>query len=449
LQQHENGVGNGTEHVVSQNEPKPDIATRRYAEILDEQDELAGFRDRFFTRADQIYMDGNSLGLLSKDAESAVYHALSQWKEFGIDGWMAADPQWFTLGEQLGERMANLVGAYPDEVVVTGTTTVNQHQLVSTFYQPTGTRRKIIATSLDFPSDIYALQSQILLKGGDPDTDLIRVESRDGRTIDEDDLIAAMTEDVTLAILPSVLYRSGQLLNIGRLTRAAHERGLLIGFDCAHSVGVVPHELTASDVDFAYWCTYKYLNSGPGSVGALYVNRRHFGTRPGLSGWWGYNKERQFDMVHEWEGAPAAGAWQISTVPLLSTAPLLGSLKIFEEAGPDRVRKKSVQQTEYLMNLMQATGLLEPAYGYEIGTPREPSRRGGHVAVEHHDAARIAKALKSRGIIPDFREPNVVRLAPIALYTRYTDIWDVVQALKGIIDTGEYLELDEGRNIVA
>ncbi len=434
---------------MTQNVPNPDVASRDYAATLDSQDELAPFRERFHTRQDQIYMDGNSLGLLSRDAEDAVYAALKQWKTLGIDGWMAADPQWFTLGEQLGEMTAEMVGAYPDEVVVTGTTTVNQHQLVSTFYRPDGQRRKIIATALDFPSDIYALQSQILLRGGDPETDLVRVESRDGRTIDEEDLIAAMTEDVALAVLPSVLYRSGQLFNIGRLTRAAHDAGILIGFDCAHSAGAVPHELTASGVDFAYWCNYKYLNSGPGSVGALYVNRQHHGTRPGLSGWWGYNKERQFDMVHEWESAPAAGAWQISTVPLLSTAPLIGSLKIFREAGMDRIRKKSLKQTEYMMNVMEASGLLSPPYGYVIGTPAEPERRGGHVAIEHVDAARIARALKQRGIIPDFREPNVVRLAPIALYTRYVDVWDAVQALKGIIDTGEYLEMDEGRNIVA
>jgi kynureninase len=434
---------------VSQKQPLPDVATRGYAESLDANDELAEFRGRFFTREDQIYMDGNSLGLLSRDAEEAVHIALNQWKDLGIDGWMAADPQWFTLGEQLGELSADLVGAYKDEVVVTGTTTVNQHQLVATFYRPEGKRRKIIATELDFPSDIYALQSQILLKGGDPETDLIRVPSGDGRTIDEEDIIAAMTGDVAMAVLPSVLYRSGQLLNIGRLSMAAHERGILIGFDCAHSAGIVPHELTASGVDFAYWCNYKYLNAGPGSVGALYVNRKHFGTRPGLSGWWGYHKDRQFDMVHDWESAPAAGAWQISTVPLLSTAPLLGSLRIFAEAGIDRIRKKSLKQTEYLMHLLEATGLLSPSYGYAIGTPIEPERRGGHVAVEHADGARIAKALKNRGVIPDFRQPNVVRLAPIALYTRYVDIWDVVQALKAIVDTGEYLEQDEGRNIVA
>jgi kynureninase len=430
-------------------DPHLDISTREYAKRLDDHDSLAGFRDRFYTRDDEIYMDGNSLGLPSKDAEEAVLTALEQWKTLGIKGWMEAEPDWFTLGERLGAMTANLVGAEPDEVVVTGTTTVNQHALVSTFYRPEGNRRKIIATELDFPSDIYALQSQIRLRGGDPDRDLIPVPSRDGRTIEEDDLIEAMTEEVALAVLPSVLYRSGQLLDLGRLTRAAHDRGILIGFDCAHSVGVVPHEFDACGIDFAYWCNYKYLNAGPGSVGGLYVNRRHFGTTPGLTGWWGYNKEHQFDMLHEWESAPGAGAWQISTVPLLSTAPLLGSLRIFEEAGVDRIREKSLQQTEYLMNLMQATGLLESQYGYAIGTPADPKRRGGHVAIEHAEGPRIAKALKNRGVIPDFRQPNVVRLAPIALYTRYVDIWDVCMALKAIVDTGEYQGFAEGRDVVA
>ncbi len=345
--------------------------------------------------------------------------------------------------------MAPLVGADADEVVATGTTTVNQHNLVSTFFQPDGNRRQIVATALDFPSDIYALQSQILLKGGDPERDLIRVPSRDGRTIDEADLIEAMTGDVALALLPSVLYRSGQLLDIERLARAARERGVIAGFDCAHSAGSVPHRFDDWDVDFAFWCSYKYLNAGPGSVGALYVNRKHFGTRPGLSGWWGYLKEKQFDMVHEWESAPGAGAWQISTTPLFYGASLLGSLGIFEEAGIDALRDKSLQLTSYLIDLIEATGLLEPGYGYFIGTPSEDDRRGGHVAVEHAYAPAIARALKRLGIVPDFRAPNVIRIAPVPLYTGYEDVWKTVQALKTIIDTGAHAELEQGRTLVA
>ncbi len=334
-----------------------DITSETRARALDAADPLAPFRDRFYLPADTIYLDGNSLGLLSRDAEATTLAALDDWKRLAIDGWLHADPGWFTIGEHLGTLMAPLVGAEADEVVVTGTTTVNLHNLVATFYRPEGHRRQIVASALDFPSDVYALQSQILLRGGDPGTDLVLVPSRDGRTLDEADLIAAMTDGVALVLLPTVLYRSGQLLDIERLTAAAHERGIPIGFDCAHSIGAVPHRFDDWGVDFAFWCNYKYLNAGPGSVGALYVNRRRFDNAPGLAGWWGYLKERQFDMLHTWEGAGHAGAWQISTPPILSTAPLLGSLRLFAEAGIDRIRAKSLAQTAYLIDLLEASGL--------------------------------------------------------------------------------------------
>jgi kynureninase len=425
------------------------MSLRDRAIDLDATDPFAIFRNRFYLLPGTIYMDGNSLGLMAKDSESAILTALEQWKTLGIDGWMSAEPSWFTLGERLGELMAPLVGADADEVVATGTTTVNQHNLVSTFYKPDGPRRKIVATEPDFPSDSYALQSQILLHGGDPARDLVEVPSRDGRTIDEADIVAAMTDEVALVMLPSVLYRSGQLLDIERIAIAARERGIVAGFDCAHSVGAVPHRFDDWGVDFAFWCSYKYLNAGPGGVGALYVNRKHFGVRPGLSGWWGYLKERQFDMVHTWEGAPGAGAWQISTTPLFYGASLLGSLGIFAEAGIAALRDKSLRLTTYLMDLVEETGLLAPEYGYAIGTPREDDRRGGHVAIEHDAAPAICRALKHRGIVPDFRAPNVIRIAPVPLYTRYEDVWLTVQALKAIIDTGEHAALDQGRALVA
>ncbi|MGI8975148.1 MAG: kynureninase [Thermomicrobiales bacterium] len=422
--------------------PDHDHFSEAHAHSLDAADPLARFRGRFYIPPGTIYLDGNSLGLLSHDAESAVQRALASWKEQGINGWLEADPPWFTLGEELGRRMATLVGATPESVIVTGTTTVNLHQMVGTFYEPTENRRKIVATSLDFPSDVYALQSQIRTRGGDPERDLVLVPSRDGRTIPEDDIIAAMADDVALVVLPSVLYRSGQLVDMARLTRAAHDRGALIGFDCAHSVGALPHAFDDWDVDFAVWCTYKYLNAGPGAVGALYVNQRHFGREPALAGWWGYRKDRQFDMAHHWEGAANAGAWQISTIPLLSAAALMGSLAIFEEAGIDAIRGKSLAQTDYLISLIEASGLCDEPYGYRIGTPRDHVMRGGHIAVEHDQAARIAQALKARGIVPDFRQPDVIRLAPIALSTTYLEIWRAVQALREIIETGEYLSIE-------
>jgi kynureninase len=425
-----------------------DRTSEAHALALDAADPLARFRERFYLPPDTIYMDGNSLGLLSRDAEAATLAALEDWKRLAIGGWLAAAPPWFTLGEELGALMAPLVGAAPDEVVVTGTTTVNLHNLVATFYRPTGKRRRIIATALDFPSDVYALGSQIVLRGGDPTVDLVLVPSRDGRTVAEADIVAAMTDEVALVLLPSVLYRSGQLLELAGLTAAARERGIPIGFDCAHSVGAVPHRFDEWGVDFAFWCNYKYLNAGPGSVGALYVNRRHFGTAPGLAGWWGYQKERQFDMRHEWEGAAGAGSWQISTPPVLATAPLLGSLRLFAEAGIEAVRAKSLAQTEYLLDLVEAMGLTDAELGYRIGTPRQPDGRGGHVAVEHDAGPQIARALKVRGVVPDFRPPDVIRLAPIPLYTSYHELWRVAGLLREIVATGAYRSFAQARELV-
>lgn len=426
-----------------------DILDRAYAEARDREDPLAPFRERFYTQPGVHYMDGNSLGLLSRDAEAAVHHVIDEWKTLGIDGWLRADPAWFYLGEELGARQAAIFGAEPDEVVVTGSITVNLHALVGTFYEPRGNRRKIIATALDFPSDIYALQAHILLHGGDPEADLVKAPSRDGRIIEEDDIIAAMTDEVALVLLPSVLYRSGQLLDMERLTAVAHERGIPIGFDCAHSAGIIPHEFSRWGVDFGLWCNYKYLNSGPGSVGSLYVNRGHFAKRPALPGWWGYVKDRQFDMDHEFEHAPGAGGWQISTISVLGAAPIVGAMAIHSEAGIERIRAKSLALTDYLIELIEASGLTGPDYGYAIGTPRDHARRGGHVAVEHAHGPRVARALKQRGVVPDFRPPNVIRLAPVPLYTTFADVWETVQHLRAIIETREYEALSESREVVA
>lgn len=426
-----------------------DITSIHYAAEQDAQDELAAFAGRFYRKPDTIYLDGNSLGLLSRDAEASLLNALDQWKNLGIDGWLNADPPWFYLGERLGADSAELVGAEPDAVVVAGTTTVNLHALVATFYRPEGNRRKILAGELDFPSDIYALQAQIRLQGGDPGVDLVKVPSQDGRLIDEQDIIDSIDDTVAMVVLPSVLYRSGQLLDIERITAAAHQHGAIAGWDCCHSAGVIPHEFDRWNVDFALWCNYKYLNAGPGSIASLYVNPKHFGQRPALPGWWGYQKERQFDMLHEFEGAPGAGAWQISTVTVLSAAPLAGSLKITNEAGLDRIRAKSLALTTYLMKLIEVTGLTSAEFGYAIGTPVEPDRRGGHVAVEHLHAAQIARALKQRGVVPDFRPPNVVRLAPVPLYTSFQDVWHTVRHLKEIIQGGEHLQGSASREIVA
>ncbi|MEH7107451.1 kynureninase [Bacillus sp. JJ1764] len=420
--------------------------TLDFAKKLDSEDTLARFRKEFYLQPNTIYMDGNSLGLLSKRAERALLDTLEDWKEYGIDGWTQGKQPWFNLSEKLGEMIAPLVGASADEVIVSGSTTVNLHQLLATFYKPKGSRTKIVADELNFPSDIYALKSQLNIHGLDPDVHLIRVKSQDGRFLVEDDIIAAMCDDVALVILPTVLYRSGQILDMKRLTVEAHKRNIMIGFDACHSIGAIPHSFSEWDVDFAYWCNYKYLNGGPGAVGGLFVNRKHFGTAPGLAGWFGSDKEKQFDLEHNFTPANTASAYQIGTPHLLSLAPLMGSLEIFADAGMEKIRQKSLHINHYFMRLLE-----EELAGmeFEIGNPREDYRRGGHVSLEHREAARICKALKENGVIPDFRAPNVIRLAPVSLYTSYEDVWKAVQILKKIMTEKLYEKFANEREVVA
>lgn len=417
-----------------------------YAKQLDQVDPLASFRGEFYLLPDSIYMDGNSLGLLSKRAERSLLNSLEDWKKYGIDGWTKGDQPWFFLSEKLAERITPLVGASAEEVIVTGSTTINLHQLVAAFYKPDGTRTKILADELNFPSDIYALKSQLHIHGLDPDEHLICVKSKDGRFIDEEDIIDAMNEDVALIILPTVLYRSGQILDMKRLTAEAHKRTILIGFDACHSIGAIPHSFSEWDVDFAYWCNYKYVNGGPGAVGGLYVNRKHFGTAPGLAGWFGSDKDKQFDLEHTYTPAGNAGAFQIGTPHVLSLSPLIGSLEMFAEAGIENIRDKSLQMTQYLMDLIE----FELAdMGFVIGNPRDERRRGGHVSLEHKEAARICKSLKENGVIPDFRAPAIIRLAPVALYTTYEEVWKVVQTLKKIMKEKLYEKFSNEREVVA
>lgn len=420
--------------------------TRETAEKLDRADELARFREEFYLGKGRIYLDGNSLGLLSQPAEQSLLSVLDSWREYGIEGWTEGVHPWFHLSEELGKKGAPLVGAKPEEVIVTGSTTVNLHQLLASFYRPEGKRRKILADALTFPSDIYAMQSQLRLHGLDPEQHLIRVEGRDGQTLAEEDLIEAMTEEVAIIVLPSVLYRSGQILDMERLTVAARERGIPIGFDLCHSIGAIPHQLHEWGVDFAFWCNYKYLNAGPGGVGGLFVHQKHFGELPGLAGWFSSDKSVQFDMEYQLTPAGGAGAYQIGTPHLLSLAPLIGSLEIFTEAGIGPIREKSLRQTHYLMQLVEEELV---GMGFTIGNPREDHRRGGHVCLVHPEAVRICKSLKEKGVIPDFRAPDVIRLAPVALYTAYTEVWEAVQVLKWIMEEKDYERHEKKRGVVA
>lgn len=420
---------------------------REFALQLDAEDPLSTFKERFYHLPGKIYMDGNSLGLISKDAEASLMSIIDEWKTLGIGGWDGGEIPWINYAKRLGEMQATMVGANPGEIVVCGGTTVNLHALVATFYEPKGERRKILADELNFPSDLYALASQIKLRRGDPSEDLILVESRDGRIIEEDDIVDAMTDEVALILLPGVYYKSGQLLDMERLTREANIRGIPIGFDCSHSVGVVPHKFNEWGVDFAFYCNYKYMNGGPGSTGSIYVNSRHFGKTPGLAGWFGNNQATMFNMSNKFDPAEDASAWQIGTTTMLSTAPLMGAIGMINEAGINRIRRKSTKITSYLIHLIDET-LSQIPYDFSVGTPRKHDRRGGHVGVEHSDAWRVSEALKARGVIPDFRPPNVIRLAPIPLYTSYLEVWNVVQHLKGVIDNGEQEAFSQEKSMV-
>ncbi|MEK5067885.1 kynureninase [Sporosarcina sp. FSL K6-1508] len=416
-----------------------------YAKGLDEKDSLAKYRDEFYLLKDTIYMDGNSLGLFSKRAERTLHDLLESWKTLGIDGWTEGDNPWFYLSESVGEKMAPLVGGTSGEVIATGSTTTNLHQLAATFYKPSGAKTKILADELNFPSDIYALKSQLALKGFNPDEHLVQVKSRDSRFLYEEDIIEAMTDDIALIVLPAVLYRSGQILDMEKLTKAANEKGIPIGFDLCHSIGAVEHALHDWGADFAFWCTYKHLNGGPGSVAGLFVHDKHFGTAPGLAGWFGSKKESQFDMSHTMDPAMDAAAYQIGTPHVLSLAPVIGALELFEEVGIKNVREKSLQLTDYMLVLIQKE---LSNHNFTIGNPVDESR-GGHILLEHVEAARICKALKEDGVIPDFRAPNGVRLAPVALYNSFEDVWHTVQKLKQIMDEKRYEKFENKRGVVA
>jgi kynureninase len=420
-------------------------SSRKLAGQLDDSDSLGHFRDRFFRPRGQIYLDGNSLGLLSRDAERSLLGVLQKWKTIGIGGWLDGDSPWFTMAETLAARVAKLVGAEADEVAIANSMTINLHQLLATLYRPHAKRTKVLIDAHSFPTDRYALRSHLRLRGLDPDEHLIIVKVDESRFLDEARIERALSNpELQMALFPSVVYTTGQLLDLERLCRAAQKNGVIIGIDMSHSVGVMPHALDDWGADFAGWGHYKFLNAGPGAVAGLYLNRRHFAENgmvdAGLAGWWSVHKESMFEMSDEFFPGLGASALQIGTPAVLSMAPLDGALVPIEEAGLEQIREKSVAITEFII---QAVDEELADLGFGIGTPREARRRGGHVSIRHKDAQAMSLALRSRGVIPDFRKPDVIRFAPSPLYNTFTECWEAVQILKEIALTRAFERFEE------
>lgn len=424
--------------------PSPEPGRR--AAALDSADPLARFRAEFFLPPGQVYLDGNSLGLLSRRAEAHLQRVIAEWRALGISGWTDASPPWISLCETAAAQVAALVGATPDEIAVTGSTTVNLHQLLATLFDPAAPRKIIVADELNFSSDLHALQSHLRQRGLDPARHLRLIRSRNGRTLHGDDLIAAFTPDVQIAVLPAVQFVSGQLLDLGAITRAAQTRGILVGWDCSHSIGAVPHAFDRGGPDFAFWCHYKYLNAGPGAVGGLYLHRRHHGRTSGLAGWWGVRPDRRFALAAQHEPSPDATALHIGTPHLLSVAPLLGSLELIAGAGGvPALRAKSLAQTALLMELAdhELAGL-----GFSIVNPRADDDRGGHVALAHPEAWRICQALKQAGVVADFRRPDIIRLAPSPLYNTFAECAGAIAQLQSIVRSVAYEKFPTQRALV-
>lgn len=421
-------------------------ASGRTAQSLDRTDELAGLRGEFHLQPGVIYMDGNSLGLASKPAERSLQEMLDAWKRLGIDGWLQGEHPWYHLAEKLGAMAAPFLGAKPDEVIIAGSTSANLHQLLATFFKPEGNRTKLLIEEAAFPTDAYIAKSHLGLHGLDLAQHLVVVPSDGGTYLDEGKIIATMSDEIAIAILPVALYRTGQILNVRRLTAEAHARGMMICFDGCHSVGVMEHSFHDDGVDIGVFCTYKYLNGGPGASGGLFVHRKHLGRVPGLPGWFSSAKDRQFDMSNDFTPAAEAGAYQIGTPNILSMAPLLGAFALVQNAGLKRIRAKSLALTGFMIELIDSElGDL----GFSIGTPRADEQRGGHIALRHAEAARMCKALKKRGVIPDFRPPDIIRLSPSPYYTSFAEVAETIAIARDIAERKTYLEFPNTRDVVA
>jgi kynureninase len=410
-----------------------------FARGLDAADALGGFRERFHLprRPDgrpQIYFCGHSLGLQPRSARALVEQELGAWADLGVEGHFHGPSPWYSYHETVREPGARLVGARPGEVVYMNGLTVNLHLLLTTFYRPTPGRFRILIDEPTFPSDRYAVQSQLRHHGYEWERGLLAARPRPGeatlRTEDVEELLARRGQEVAVVLLAGVNFLTGQVLDVPRLTAAARRQGCAVGLDLAHSAGNVPLSLHDWDVDFAVWCSYKYLNGGPGAVAGCFVHERHGRATglPRLAGWWGNDPATRFRMQLESDFVPRPGAdgWQLSNPPVLALAPVRASLALFDEAGLAALRARSERLTGYLQFLLDRL----PPGRVEVLTPREPERRGCQLSLRVADRPREAlRALQAEGVVCDFREPDVLRVAPVPLYNTFHEVWTFAHTL--------------------
>ena len=411
-------------------EPTPAFARR-----LDEGDPLHAFRGRFALPHDGrgetlVYLCGHSLGLMPRAARGLVLEELEDWAQFGVLGHEHARRPWIPYHENLRGGLASLTGARPGEVVAMSSLTVNLHLMLAAFYRPSGARRRILIEAGAFSSDRHAVASQIAWHGLDPAEALVELTPAAGAdTIPEEAIESYLEEhgaEVALVLWPGVQFRTGQAFDLGRIVGAAKRAGCVAGVDLAHSIGNMPLALHDIGADFAVWCSYKYLNAGPGAIGGCFVHERH--DPPHLAGWWGHEPATRFRMEPEFQAAPGAAGWQISNPPILSAAPLIASLALFEQAGLRSLRQKSVALTGYLEYLLDRL-----AADVELITPRAADARGCQLSVRivgpRGRGQRVFDTLTARGVIGDWRDPDVIRLAPIPLYNTFMDVLRGAEAL--------------------
>jgi kynureninase len=411
-----------------------------FAREMDAQDPLRDFREQFYLPVGKdgkpvIYFAGNSLGPMPKSARQVVEEELNNWADLGVDAHHAAGTPWYSYHEALREPMARLVGAKPLEVICMNSLTVNLHLMMATFYRPTKSRFKILMEEPAFPSDTYAIKTQIALHGLDANDALILARARNGeatiRTEDILDLIKKHADRLAVVMFGGVNFFTGQLFDVKKITAAAQEHDIIAGFDLAHAIGNVPLSLHDWNVDFAVWCSYKYLNAGPGAVAGAFVHERHATNTslPRLAGWFGNDPNTRFRLHLEPDFIPVASAdgWQISNPPIFSMAPLRASLAIFDEAGGmESLRTKSVRLTGYLQFLLSEIGSKK----FDIITPRDPNGRGCQLSIlAHQHPKQLHEELVAAGVKCDFREPNVIRVAPTPLYNTFYEVWRFAKIL--------------------